>query len=728
MAFLEKIVLVNTTDTVVFTCPVTQSGSIHGLVVSNTSNSDKTIHIKVFSQELGTITSITGTAYTIAANNLFTWPKPINIMAGDSLILSASESNSITAIASIYINAATPAQIGFTPRGTWSSTATYISNDVVSLNNTSYIAVSPSTNSSPPSANWMVMAGKGDTGIMFKGNWSNASFYNPNDVVASTITNHLYIANTSSNNKEPSLLDSWDLFLYNDSVSASATYATNAATAATTATNKAAEASTSATNAATEASTATTKAAEASTSATNAATATTTATTKAAEASISATNADTSAATATTKAAEASTSATNAATSAATSSASSTLAQNWATQLVTPVSAGEYSAKYWAQQAATSVTGQLVYRGSWSADTGVYPSTPALGDYYKVSIAGTVSSISYDINDSIIYNGSTWDKIDSSDTVASVAGKVGVVTLVKADIGLANVDNTSDVNKPVSTAQATADTATLNAATAASTPIAHIGTGGTSHASATTTVAGFMTGGDKTKLDGIAIGATAYTHPANHPASIIAQDTSNRFVTDAEKAFWNAKQPAGTYATGTGTASGSNTGDQIIPTTLPASDVSAWAKAATKPSYTAAEVGAQDVLVSGANIRTVNGNSLLGSTDLVIDSGVTSVNGATGAVTVQDVLVSGTNIRTVNGNSLLGSTDLVIAGGVSSVNGQTGALTGIVDLTTAQALTNKTLTAPVINNPTGTGFVTSVNSMAGAVTISVLPLFELGVI
>ena len=33
-------------------------------------------------------------------------------------------------------------------------------------------------------------------------------------------------------------------------------------------------------------------------------------------------------------------------------SASATLAQNWATQLVTPVSGGEYSAKYWAQQAA----------------------------------------------------------------------------------------------------------------------------------------------------------------------------------------------------------------------------------------------------------------------------------------------------------------------------------------------------------------------------------------
>ena len=37
--------------------------------------------------------------------------------------------------------------------------------------------------------------------------------------------------------------------------------------------------------------------------------------------------------------------------------------------------------------------------------------------------------------------------------VKSVAGKTGAVTLTKSDVGLANVDNTSDANKPVSTAQ-----------------------------------------------------------------------------------------------------------------------------------------------------------------------------------------------------------------------------------------------------------------------------------
>jgi len=39
---------------------------------------------------------------------------------------------------------------------------------------------------------------------------------------------------------------------------------------------------------------------------------------------------------------------------------------------------------------------------------------------------------------------------------------------------------------------------------------------------------------------------TVYTHPENHSPSIISQNATNRFVTDAEKATWNGKEtPAG---------------------------------------------------------------------------------------------------------------------------------------------------------------------------------------
>lgn len=47
--------------------------------------------------------------------------------------------------------------------------------------------------------------------------------------------------------------------------------------------------------------------------------------------------------------------------------------------------------------------------------------------------------------------------------------------------------------------------------------------------------------------------ADAYVHPANHAPSVITQDASNRFVTDAEKAAWDAKGVGDVTLTGTQT-------------------------------------------------------------------------------------------------------------------------------------------------------------------------------
>lgn len=69
------------------------------------------------------------------------------------------------------------------------------------------------------------------------------------------------------------------------------------------------------------------------------------------------------------------------------------------------------------------------------------------------------------------------------------------------------------------------------------------------HAVATISVNGLMASTDKTKLDGIASGATNYSHPTNHAPSIITQDSSNRFVTDTEKTTWNAKASSSDIST-----------------------------------------------------------------------------------------------------------------------------------------------------------------------------------
>lgn len=121
--------------------------------------------------------------------------------------------------------------------------------------------------------------------------------------------------------------------------------------------------------------------------------------------------------------------------------------------------------------------------------------------------------------------------------VQSVAGKTGAVTLTPADAGADPAGTASaavaahvaaaDPHSQYTTAARVRDvvltglsTAT-NAAIAAADSIlaafgklqaqitAHFGAGGTAHADATTSTAGFMAAADKTKLDGIATGATA---------------------------------------------------------------------------------------------------------------------------------------------------------------------------------------------------------------------------
>lgn len=62
-----------------------------------------------------------------------------------------------------------------------------------------------------------------------------------------------------------------------------------------------------------------------------------------------------------------------------------------------------------------------------------------------------------------------WKMITSPGNVTSVAGRQGAVVLTKSDVGLSNVDNTSDASKPVSTAQQTALNAKENTITAGTT-------------------------------------------------------------------------------------------------------------------------------------------------------------------------------------------------------------------------------------------------------------------
>ncbi|MBS6502147.1 MAG: hypothetical protein KH415_11055 [Clostridium sp.] len=52
---------------------------------------------------------------------------------------------------------------------------------------------------------------------------------------------------------------------------------------------------------------------------------------------------------------------------------------------------------------------------------------------------------------------------------------------------------------------------------------------------ATASKDGLMSKTDKAKIDGIELGANAYVHPNSHPANMITEDSTHRFLTDEER-------------------------------------------------------------------------------------------------------------------------------------------------------------------------------------------------
>jgi hypothetical protein len=105
-------------------------------------------------------------------------------------------------------------------------------------------------------------------------------------------------------------------------------------------------------------------------------------------------------------------------------------------------------------QIPDAIVGASQYQGTWNAATNT-PTIPAAaignkGWYYVVSVAGTtnINGISsWAVGDQIISNGAVWQKIPNVSAVQSVNGKTGTVVVDKTDVGLSNVDNTSDATK-----------------------------------------------------------------------------------------------------------------------------------------------------------------------------------------------------------------------------------------------------------------------------------------
>lgn len=199
---------------------------------------------------------------------------------------------------------------------------------------------------------------------------------------------------------------------------------------------------------------------------------------------------------------------------------------------------------------------------------------------------------------------------DKTATETHTASTSNPHATTKTHVGLSNADNTSDVNKPVSTAMSTAladksDTSHLHTGVYATVGqvLTNVPAGAvftdtvyvhpTNHA--ISVITGLQTALDNkvddsqvltnvpagalftdndtvttingktgviVKADIVALGMpaqdtdTVYTHPATHPATMITEDSTHRFTTDAEQTAWDAKEPAISKLSGFNLATG----------------------------------------------------------------------------------------------------------------------------------------------------------------------------
>jgi len=221
------------------------------------------------------------------------------------------------------------------------------------------------------------------------------------------------------------------------------------------------------------------------------------------------------------------------------------------------------------------------YKGTWNASTNtptIADGSGTAGDYYYVTTGGTQFGRTFTTGGQAVYNGSIWEPVGVAASVTSVNGYTGAVTLAKGDVGLSNVDNTSDATKNAATATLTNKTISGSSNTLSNIPQSAVTNLTTDLSNLMPKSGGAFTGG----VTGTTLGLSGSLTNSNSLPFVLSSPTSIdfhqsgggtvRFVNDAFSSVNMALNNSGdmdvrgalsvTGAISGSNLSGTNTGDQ----------------------------------------------------------------------------------------------------------------------------------------------------------------------
>jgi len=216
------------------------------------------------------------------------------------------------------------------------------------------------------------------------------------------------------------------------------------------------------------------------------------------------------------------------------------------------------------QNQVNQLVGGLQYEGTWNAATNTPTITSSVGTdgtFYIVSVAGTtnINGINdWQVGDWIVFHDTSWQKVDNSDSVSSVFGRVGNIVANQSDYS-AFYPLIGDIKDGVLTVEGTgvlsgSGTFSANQATNNTISLTHSNVSRTD----TTSSQGPSFGGSFTVIDSVTSSAQGHITAVNLKTvtvpSTVATATQTGLLSNTDWTIFNNKQNALTNpVTGTGT-------------------------------------------------------------------------------------------------------------------------------------------------------------------------------